>query len=76
MHNQACRHVDAVQYLCIVSHQVNGFVTVRVGFSGCRERYSLVVCIAERVDFDNVEQALELSGRVRGTLLPPPESQP
>jgi lipopolysaccharide export system protein LptC len=31
---------------------------------------------AERVDFDNVEQALELSGRVRGTLLPPPESQP
>ncbi len=31
---------------------------------------------AERMDFDNVEQALELSGRVRGTLMPAPGAQP
>jgi lipopolysaccharide export system protein LptC len=31
---------------------------------------------AERMDFDNVEQALELSGRVRGILMPPPDAQP
>lgn len=31
---------------------------------------------AERMDFDNVEQVLQLSGRVRGTLMPPPDAQP
>lgn len=31
---------------------------------------------AERMDFDNVEQTLQLSGRVRGTLMPAPDSQP
>lgn len=31
---------------------------------------------AERMDFDNVEQALQLSGRVRGTLMPAPGAQP
>lgn len=30
---------------------------------------------AERLDFDNIEQALELSGRVRGTLMPAPDAQ-
>lgn len=31
---------------------------------------------AERMDFDNVEQLLELRGRVRGTLMPPPDTKP
>jgi lipopolysaccharide export system protein LptC len=31
---------------------------------------------AERMDFDNVEQSLELKGRVRGTLMPPPSTKP
>lgn len=31
---------------------------------------------AERMDFDNVEQVLQLSGRVRGTLMPAPDAQP
>jgi lipopolysaccharide export system protein LptC len=31
---------------------------------------------ADRMDFDNVEQSLELKGRVRGTLMPPPDTKP
>ena len=31
---------------------------------------------ADRMDFDNVEQTLQLSGRVRGTLMPPHVAQP
>jgi len=31
---------------------------------------------AERMDYDNVEQSLRLSGRVRGTLVPPDPAQP
>jgi lipopolysaccharide export system protein LptC len=31
---------------------------------------------ADRLDFDNVEQSLELKGRVRGTLMPPSDNKP
>jgi lipopolysaccharide export system protein LptC len=31
---------------------------------------------AERMDYDNVEQTLQLSGRVRGTLIPAKPAQP